>query len=259
MPTERDQDQELKDYLADQDDLSQAYRSAAGEEPPARLDAAILAASRKAAGSRPRRTFTRWHVPASLAAVVVLSVLVVFNIPDERAARTYAPAPGGNAAGDSAAGSRDEAGSGEPARESSPEPRALRFETETPAMLKSLPAEDREDTVAPRLEAFAAESRRPQQAPEQARTPGETSSQVTAQGDGRQADADGAAITACTMPRPEACTMEYNPVCAVKETAAGRQTTGYSNACHACSDPAVTGFTPGDCGEEPVGGRPSGR
>ena len=253
MPTERDQDQELKDYLADRDDLSKAYRSAAGEEPPAHLDGAILAASRKAAGSKPRRIFSRWHVPVSLAAVVALSVLVVFNIPDERATRTYAPATAGNAVEDFAKGemetgaaageaggaaadavpiqeplrrpaapapaeSRDEAGFGTPEVELLRERRMLRSGPEPPALLKSLPAEDK---------------------------------QVTAQSGGRQADADGAAITACTMPRPEACTMEYRPVCAVKDTAAGPETIEYSNPCHACSDPAVTGYTPGACGEQP--------
>ena len=244
MPTERDKDQELEDYLADRDGLAQAYRSAAGEEPPAHLDGAILAASRKAVGAKPRRMFTRWHVPVSLAAVVVLSVLVVFNLPEERASRTYVPAADSNAVEDFAeskmeagaapedaeeaaadavqiqqpfrrpaapapAQSQDEAASGR-------ERRVLRSETETPALMESTPAEDRA---------------------------------ATAQ-DGRSADADILPLNICTIPRPEACTMEYRPVCAVRETPAGKENSGYSNACQACSDPAVTGYTPGICGEE---------
>jgi len=48
----------------------------------------------------------------------------------------------------------------------------------------------------------------------------------------------------CTDPRPEICTREYLPVCARLED--GRQKT-YSNGCTACSDPAVTGYQPGEC------------
>lgn len=243
MPTERDKDQELEDYLANRDGLAQTYRSAAGEEPPAHLDGAILAASRKAVGAKPRRMFTRWHVPVSLAAVLVLSVLVVFNLPEERASRTYVPAADSNAVEDFAeskmeagaapgeteeaaadavksrqpfrrpaapapAQSQDEAASGR-------ERRVLRFEAETPALMESTPADPA----------------------------------ATAQ-DGRSADADILTLNICTTPRPEACTMEYRPVCAVKETPAGTENSGYSNACQACSDPAVTGYTPGVCGEE---------
>ena len=84
--------------------LAGLYREAAREEPPAALDAAILAASRREGGARPRevpsqtgvaapetasasrpaqgsqpaRLFPRaWRLPMSLAAVVVLTVSVV--------------------------------------------------------------------------------------------------------------------------------------------------------------------------------------
>lgn len=56
--------------------VSAAYRGLGREEPPAGLDAAILAAAR-----RPRR---RWAVPVSIAAVVVLAVGVTLRVQLER-------------------------------------------------------------------------------------------------------------------------------------------------------------------------------
>ena len=61
--------------------------------------------------------------------------------------------------------------------------------------------------------------------------------------------------TLCTEPRPQMCTMEYNPVCAVRDTGIRCVTTPcpsserktYSNACSACGDKKVTGFQPGAC------------
>jgi hypothetical protein len=65
--------------------LELLYRDAAREVPPAHLDAAILAAARREAGSRPRAlsALRRWRVPISLAAVVVLSVSVVTLVEEE--------------------------------------------------------------------------------------------------------------------------------------------------------------------------------
>ena len=60
--------------------LDRAYAAAEREEPPARLDNAIRAAARREVGAGPsllasaRRT---WHVPVSLAAVLVLSATLV--------------------------------------------------------------------------------------------------------------------------------------------------------------------------------------
>ena len=53
-----------------------------------------------------------------------------------------------------------------------------------------------------------------------------------------------AGFVVCTEPRPEACTMQYDPVCA--EMTDGRSKT-YSNACSACSDPLVSGYVTGAC------------
>ena len=54
--------------------------------------------------------------------------------------------------------------------------------------------------------------------------------------------------TACVEPRPQVCTMEYDPVCALK--ADGSRAT-YSSGCNACADSAVTGFDPGPCATSP--------
>lgn len=72
---------------ADRDpQLDRLYREAAREEPPARLDAAILAAARREVGARPRAVSARlraWRVPISIAAVVVLSVSLVTLVREE--------------------------------------------------------------------------------------------------------------------------------------------------------------------------------
>ena len=52
--------------------LSGHYRAGSNEEPPAYLDAAIVAAARHEAA---RSRFARnWHLPASIAAVLVIGV-----------------------------------------------------------------------------------------------------------------------------------------------------------------------------------------
>jgi len=66
--------------------LDRLYREAAREAPPAHLDAAILAAARREAGARPRSvssTLRRWHVPVSIAAVVIVSVSLVILVREE--------------------------------------------------------------------------------------------------------------------------------------------------------------------------------
>jgi len=75
--------------------LERLYRAASTEEPPEHLDAAILAAARREAGSRPRLAgspfSTAWAVPVSLAAVVVLSVSLVVVMRDEGAGDVSTP------------------------------------------------------------------------------------------------------------------------------------------------------------------------
>ena len=53
------------------DTVSRRYRELGGEEPPAALDAAILAASRRAVNARPGR---HWAGPLSIAAVLLLGI-----------------------------------------------------------------------------------------------------------------------------------------------------------------------------------------
>ena len=70
-------------------DLSDRYRAVPGDGPPAHVDAAILAAAKRAVGSQPQATWTpravrRWYVPVSLAAVLVLSVVVTLQVERER-------------------------------------------------------------------------------------------------------------------------------------------------------------------------------
>jgi hypothetical protein len=80
------------------DGISRRYRELAREEPPAALDASILAAARAARPSR----FARWAGPVSLAAVLVLGVGVSVRMQTEEPgietqmpATGYAQAPAG--------------------------------------------------------------------------------------------------------------------------------------------------------------------
>ena len=49
---------------------------------------------------------------------------------------------------------------------------------------------------------------------------------------------------ACVDPRPQVCTMEYNPVCAVVSEGTHKQ---YSSPCNACADDAAKSYLPGAC------------
>jgi len=73
----------------DRDDkVSARYRELGADAPPARLDDAILAASRRAVHARPGSPGTssvrRWAVPFSVAAAVILSVMVTVHVQEER-------------------------------------------------------------------------------------------------------------------------------------------------------------------------------
>jgi resuscitation-promoting factor RpfA len=66
--------------------LDRLYRETGREEPPERLDAAILAAARREVGARPRAISARlraWRVPVSIAAVVVVSASLVTLVREE--------------------------------------------------------------------------------------------------------------------------------------------------------------------------------
>ncbi len=51
----------------------------------------------------------------------------------------------------------------------------------------------------------------------------------------------------CSSPRPQVCTMEYNPVCARLE---GGGVSVYSSPCNACADDSVVGYLPGACADD---------
>ena len=50
--------------------------------------------------------------------------------------------------------------------------------------------------------------------------------------------------TQCIEPRPQVCTMEYNPVCA---TLVAGGTKEYASGCNACADDAVSAYLPDPC------------
>ncbi len=60
----------------------------------------------------------------------------------------------------------------------------------------------------------------------------------------------------CQDPRPQMCTMDYRPVCGLRDTGIRCVTTPcpstewktYSNGCAACSDAQVFGYVSGECG-----------
>jgi hypothetical protein len=71
--------------------LDDAYRSTPREQPSAALNERIRAAARRAVGARPeslshaeqRRFFTRWRVPLSIAATVVVAVTLTYMVQEE--------------------------------------------------------------------------------------------------------------------------------------------------------------------------------
>ena len=71
--------------------LARVYGAAPRDEPPAHLDAAILAAARREVGARPRplAALRTWRVPVSIAAVVVLSVSLVTLVREEGGDELY--------------------------------------------------------------------------------------------------------------------------------------------------------------------------
>ena len=52
--------------------------------------------------------------------------------------------------------------------------------------------------------------------------------------------------TQCPDPRPQVCTMEYAPACALLTSGASKE---YASPCNACADDAVVGYLTGPCPE----------
>ena len=51
-------------------------------------------------------------------------------------------------------------------------------------------------------------------------------------------------VTQCSEPRPQVCTMEYNPVCATLFVGGTKQ---YASSCNACADDAVSSYLADVC------------
>jgi hypothetical protein len=51
-------------------------------------------------------------------------------------------------------------------------------------------------------------------------------------------------VTQCGEPRPQVCTMEYNPVCATLSEGGTKQ---YASPCNACADDAVSSYLADVC------------
>jgi hypothetical protein len=50
----------------------------------------------------------------------------------------------------------------------------------------------------------------------------------------------------CVDPRSEICTMEFAPVCGVRD---GGEKESFPNGCGACSNQEIVGYLPGECAE----------
>jgi hypothetical protein len=97
MSGPNDRDRSLDEYLRGDSPVSRAYREEAQELPPAHLDARILAEASRAGAAAQRVAkspfSSNWMVPASLAAVLVLTVSVVVLLQFEQPRFDYAPEP----------------------------------------------------------------------------------------------------------------------------------------------------------------------
>lgn len=78
---------ELKEYLSGNSAVSRGYKQHATDEPSAAVDDAIRAAAKREANAAPRHIMNpfgrHWSVPASLAAMLLLSVGLVIFMSDE--------------------------------------------------------------------------------------------------------------------------------------------------------------------------------
>src|SRR5687768_18515520 len=105
--------------MSDPGRIPERYRELAVEAPPAALDAAILAASRRAVGARPGRA-QRWFAPVSVAAVLVLGIGVALRMQVEQpgietsAPQSEYPVPSAEPAPEAAAGATPPPPSREP-------------------------------------------------------------------------------------------------------------------------------------------------
>ena len=63
--------------------------------------------------------------------------------------------------------------------------------------------------------------------------------------DGKPTDEAGQDLVVCTDPRPQICTMQYDPVCARVGDGDKAEWKTYASGCSACGDAAVSSYRPG--------------
>ncbi|MBE0627249.1 MAG: hypothetical protein IH606_20815, partial [Burkholderiales bacterium] len=143
-------------------ELSRLYREASSDEPPAALDAAILAAARKRA-ARPRSRglspWWRWMAPASAIATLALGVSLALLIErerpetmDEAGIRQTQPQRPPPARATEPAKPRG-ADRATPAAEAKKEAPAVSVPAQAPPAAKAFPAERGARAIAPRMSA----------------------------------------------------------------------------------------------------------
>lgn len=140
------EDRELQGYLSGDHPLRSRYRDTRDAEPPASLDAAILAQAKAATARASHRRRRRWALPLGLAATLVLGLPLgwqLWRTPDARTEMAQAPpvrAVAEHAEPDAPQPVEDEASTAEPAPSksarvaaSSPPPQAKRERAEAPS------------------------------------------------------------------------------------------------------------------------------
>ncbi len=129
------------------DAVRAAYRGLPREEPPPAIDAAVLAAVRSSVAVRPAH---HWRIPASLAAVLVLSVAVTLRVADEQPEiQAIPPSPPVAAQIPPPPATKPEPGVSAPVAGPAPQPKAQRPEASPPReMARSEPPPPvKEETV----------------------------------------------------------------------------------------------------------------
>ncbi|HYA97776.1 MAG TPA: hypothetical protein VEH49_06740 [Methylomirabilota bacterium] len=145
MSAEPSDDSDLEQLLVSTAELRGQYRAAAREVPPARLDAAIGAAARREvrAGPGVARWGASWRVPASIAALVVISATVAVMVGKREA---QLPVSGTQPAAPGAGAARDHAGTTPSAAPDTPKEKKVAPSPLTPAPRRAAEAAGSRET-----------------------------------------------------------------------------------------------------------------